>query len=72
MAKTATDIEVKKTTTTNHATGRNAAPALQEQLQRRKWLWIASPAVLLIAGGAAFLIVRRQQRAGQPQKKRVR
>ncbi|HEY1352335.1 MAG TPA: hypothetical protein VGF67_22185 [Ktedonobacteraceae bacterium] len=68
MAKTATEIEVKKTST-NHTTTRNAS--LQEKLQRGKWLRVAPPAALLIAGTTAFLLVRRQ-RAGQQQKKRSR
>lgn len=69
MAKTATEIDIKRNPTTNRTNGRNAA--LQEQLQRGKWLWIAPPAALLIAGGVAFLVVRRQ-RGGQANKKRSR
>ncbi len=72
MAKTATEVEVKRTTSTNHYPTNNPAPALQEQLRRGKWLWIAAPASLLIAGGAALLIVRRQQSAGKKNRKRSR
>jgi hypothetical protein len=72
MAKTATEIEVKKTTTTKRPTTKNAASALQEQFGRGKWLWIAPSAALLIAGGVTFVIVRRQQHSGRPTKKRMR
>lgn len=72
MARTATEIEVKKSTTTNRSTPKNAASALQAQFERGKWLLIAPSAALLIAGGVTFVIIRRQQRPGQPNKKRIR
>jgi len=72
MAKTATEIEVKRTSTTNNYTTDNVAPALQEQLRRGKWLWIAIPATLLIAGSTALVVVRRQQSGGKKSRKRSR
>jgi hypothetical protein len=72
MAKTATEVEVKRTTTTNHYPTNNAAPALQEQLRRGKWLWIAVPAALLVAGSATLLVVRRRQNSGKRNRKRSR
>jgi hypothetical protein len=73
MAKTATEVEVKRTLTTNHYSTNNAAPALQEQPRRGKWLWIAAPAALLLAGSATLLVVRRsKQNGGKGNRKRSR
>ena len=59
MARTVTEVEVRKSTATNNHSIRGAAPASQEQLWRAKWLWIAAPLTLLTAGSAAFLVARR-------------
>jgi hypothetical protein len=72
MAKTATEVEVKRTPTTNHYSTTNTAPALQEQPRRGKWLWIAAPAALLLAGSATLLVVRRRQNGGKRNRKRSR
>lgn len=59
MARTVTEVEVKKTTATNNHSIRNASRAPQEQPWRARWIWVAAPITLLAAGSAAFLVVRR-------------
>ncbi len=59
MTKTATEVEVRRTATSND-TRRTAAPVLDEQQPRlsRKILVLA-PLALLATSAAAYLVVRR-------------
>jgi hypothetical protein len=64
MAKTATEVELKRPASTNRPSLRNTAPAVEEQSRQGtgitgSWLWFVTPVVLLATAGAVFLAARR-------------
>ena len=58
MAKTVTDVEVKKTTMTNNMR-KNSTPAVEERSQWGKLLWIGAPIAALAAACTAVFVLRR-------------
>lgn len=59
MFKTATEVEVKKTTVTHKQAPRNARSTAQEQSPRYRWLWSAAAFTLICAVSATALLVHR-------------
>ncbi len=59
MAKTVTELEVKKTTTNTNDTRQTTAPAFEGRSRRSRKTLVLAPLALLATGAATFLVVRR-------------
>jgi hypothetical protein len=70
MAKTLTEVDVKKTTSA-HSTSAPARDRVEQRRQGSRLILITAPLALAAAGGAAFLVTRRFLQRGAGDRRRI-